>query len=84
MLLPELEPSYRKIISQDMQGVATKVIQPTLIIYGDRDKTTPVKYGQLFNDAINNSRLEIIKEGGHFIHQRNAAEVSKLVKDFLG
>ncbi|OGL35621.1 hypothetical protein A3F65_00960 [Candidatus Saccharibacteria bacterium RIFCSPHIGHO2_12_FULL_47_16b] len=84
MLLPELEPSYRKIISQDLQSIATKIRQPTLIIYGSGDRTTPVKYGQLFNDAIKGSRLEIIPQAGHFIHQEQAEKVAAMLEEFLG
>jgi pimeloyl-ACP methyl ester carboxylesterase len=81
-LMPEMDASYRKIIAQDMQSVATHIKQPTLLIYGTHDKTTPLKYGQLFSEAIAKSRLETV-EAGHMLHQQQPAEVAKLVGDFL-
>jgi pimeloyl-ACP methyl ester carboxylesterase len=81
-LMPEMDASYRKIITQDMQGVATHLKQPTLLVYGTYDKTTPIKYGQLFSEAITNSKLETV-EAGHMLHHQQPAEVAKLVKGFL-
>lgn len=83
MLLPELDLSYRRMISQDMQATATHINAPTLLIYGREDDSTPVKYGQLFKDAIPNSRLEVIENGGHFIHQEQAKKIAGLVENFL-
>ncbi len=84
MLLPEMEPSYRRMILKDMQADATKIKSPTLLIYGRDDKVTPVKYGQLFAEAIPNSKLEIVDGAGHMLHQEANLEVSKLIEDFLG
>lgn len=83
MLLPELDLSFRRLISKDMQATATKIKSPTLLIYGSADNSTPLKYGQLFNDAIKGSRLEVVDGGGHFLHQQNVDAVAELVGDFL-
>lgn len=83
MLIPELWPSYQLIIRQDMQSTATKIKCPTLLIYGDKDKTTPVKYGQLFNDAIKDSQLKVI-EGGHLIPRYKAGDIAEMVGKFVG
>ena len=83
MMMPELDASFRRLVNQDMQETATHIDTPTLIIYGSADDTTPLKYGQLFKDAINQSRLEVIEGAGHMIHQEKAEKVAALSKDFL-
>lgn len=83
MLLPHMQQTFRRLINEDLQSVAKKISVPTLLIYGTKDQDTPIKYGRLFHEAINNSRLEII-ESGHFLHQEQPEKVAKLVKDFLG
>lgn len=82
MLLPHMELTFKRLINEDLQSVAKKISVPTLLIYGTKDQDTPIKYGRLFHEAINNSRLEII-ESGHFLHQEQPGQVAKLVKDFL-
>src|SRR3990167_5762472 len=44
LLLPHMETTYRRLISQDMQQTAAQVKIPTLLIYGSNDKSTPTKY----------------------------------------
>lgn len=83
MLLPHMEATYRRLIGQDMQQTAAQVKIPTLLVYGSNDKSTPAKYGKLFNEAITSSRLEIIPGAGHFLHQEQTKEVSSLILEFL-
>lgn len=83
MMMPELDSSFRRIVSKDMQETATHIDTPTLIIYGSDDGATPVKYGQLFKDAIPKSKLEIIEGAGHMIHQEKAEKVAALSENFL-
>lgn len=82
-LLPEMDESYRKIIAQDMQSTATRIKQPTLLVYGASDDITPIKYGQLFNDAIPNSKLVTLENAGHFVHHDNQASAAKAIGEFL-
>lgn len=82
-LLPEMDASYRKIIAEDMQATATHIKQPTLLVYGVGDSATPVKYGQLFDEAIPNSKLVIIEDAGHFVHHEQPGQVNKAVGEFL-
>ncbi len=83
-LLPHMEKIYRKIITEDVQKAAHTLKLPTLLIYGCQDKGSPPLYGQILNQAINKSRLEIITGSGHFLHQEQPRQVAKLIKDFLG
>lgn len=82
-LFPQMEETFRKITRQDVQNDARVIKTPTLIIYGDKDKTTPPLYGELFHDQISNSKLEIISGGGHFIHQEKPRDVGNIINDFL-
>ena len=83
LLLPHMENTFRKIISEDLRGTAKTVSVPTLLIYGSKDQATPVKDGQTLSRAISDSRLEIIEGAGHFLHQEQPENVSRLVEDFL-
>src|SRR3989344_2944668 len=67
MLLPNMELTFKRLISEDLQSVAKNISVPTLLIYGSKDRDTPIKYGRLFHEAIHGSRLAIIESGG-FLH----------------
>jgi pimeloyl-ACP methyl ester carboxylesterase len=81
--LPQLEPVFRKIVSQDVQASAKRIKLPALIIYGEKDEATPPVYGDIFHEAIEGSRLELIEGAAHFVHLDAPDKVAHLVKEFL-
>ncbi len=57
---------------------------PTLLIWGGRDAVIPVAHGQVLNQAMPGSRLEIFPEAGHFPHHADPRRFLRVVQDFLG
>jgi pimeloyl-ACP methyl ester carboxylesterase len=56
---------------------------PTLIICGEDDKLTPVKYATYLNEHISNSSLHIIKDAGHMVMLEQGDVVNKAITEFL-
>ncbi|MFX1299129.1 MAG: alpha/beta fold hydrolase [Promethearchaeota archaeon] len=56
---------------------------PTLIIVGDDDKLTPIKYSKYMHDRIEKSKMHIIKDTGHLVMLEKSEEVNRYIKDFL-
>jgi pimeloyl-ACP methyl ester carboxylesterase len=56
---------------------------PTLIIWGREDKIVPPECGELYQQAIPGSRLEVIDRCGHCPQIEKPEEFSRLVLDFL-
>lgn len=84
MLVAEhLQETFKKIVEDDVREDAKKISQPTLLIYGSEDISTPLKYGQLLASKINNSKLEVIKNAGHMLTNENTEELSLKIKEFL-
>lgn len=83
MLLPHMELTFRRMISEDVRTAAGNITIPTLLIYGTKDRDTPLRHGQLLKEAINNSRLEIVEGAGHFLHQEQPEQMAKLIEDFV-
>lgn len=81
--LAEMEPSFRKIIGEDMQTQASKLSLQTLLIFGASDDQTPPGDGKIFNRLIKDSRLKIIDGAGHFVHQEQSEKVAGIIEDFL-
>ena len=56
----------------------------TLIMMGDADNIVPLVNGKFLKSLIPNSRLEVIKGGGHLFLIAEADLCVKLIREFLG
>jgi len=56
--------------------------QPTLIVWGDKDREVPLSDGERLQQEIPNSRLLVFRECGHLPHEEYPAEFTKLVSEF--
>jgi len=63
-----MKETYLKVIEEDLSDVLEKVKVPTMIIWGAKDKITPIKQAKLINSKIRNSELKIIPNIGHSPH----------------
>ena len=84
MLVAEhLQETFKKVVTDDVRDDAKNVDAVTLLIYGEKDSSTPPNFGRIFHELIPDSTLEIIGGAGHFIHIDRRREVVKLIEDFL-
>jgi pimeloyl-ACP methyl ester carboxylesterase len=84
MLVAEnLQETFKKIVTDDVRLDASHVHLPTLLIYGDQDESTPLAYAKLLQEAIQDSKLEVIPGAGHFVHNDQPERVVKLIEGFL-
>jgi pimeloyl-ACP methyl ester carboxylesterase len=84
MLVAEhLQETFKKVVTDDVRADASHLTLPTLLIYGDKDESTPLKYARIFNDAIKGSKLEIVPGASHFAHNDEPEKVVKLIEGFL-
>ena len=84
MLIKEdLIETFKNVVSEDLTLEAEKITIPTLLIYGQNDKATPVLYGQIFHQKIKNSRLEIFDNVGHFIYLEEPGRLNMMIGDFI-
>lgn len=79
----QLKQTYQNIISEDLQKAAEKIHLPTLLIWGENDKATPITDAKKFANLIKNSKLTIIPNSGHFVHQEKVAEIYEEIRKFL-
>jgi pimeloyl-ACP methyl ester carboxylesterase len=71
------------VIGEDAERIAT-VTQPTLILWGGRDRLIPPSVGREFNTKIAGSRLVVFDELGHVPQEEDPVRTVAPVKDFLG
>jgi pimeloyl-ACP methyl ester carboxylesterase len=83
LVAEEMQGTFKKIVSDDIQEDAAKLMVPTLLMYGEDDESTPPNFGRLLHERIDGSTLEILAGSGHFIHQDQSAKTLAAVKEFL-
>jgi pimeloyl-ACP methyl ester carboxylesterase len=66
-----------------IQDNLDRVTQPTLIIWGEKDRVLPLKHAYHARERLPNARLEIFEGCGHIPFFERAEEFNHLVLDFL-
>jgi pimeloyl-ACP methyl ester carboxylesterase len=62
---------------------ASGLTVPTLCIFADKDKMTPVKFGKALAAVLPDNELHIIANSGHTIPHEKPREVNALLRGFL-
>lgn len=75
---------FKKVISEDLTTFLSQIKTPTLLIWGKKDRLTPLKHGYLMKEKIPNSTLEVIPNFGHALNlecpQKLATAIIKWLK----
>lgn len=82
-LSPVRKESYKKIVNEDLREDAKKIAAPVLLLYGEKDKTTPVRAGEIYCAAMQNARLCTMKGCGHFAFLDDAVLFNRKTEEFL-
>lgn len=84
MLVAEhLQETFKKVVTDDVRGDASHVTLPTLLIYGDKDESTPPAFAKVLHEAIKGSKLVVLPGAGHFVFDDQPEAVEKNVREFL-
>jgi len=81
--VPELEANFRKIVRQDLTSDLQSIKSPTLILWGMKDKQTPIHHAYELHKKIKNSQLKIFPEIGHNLPLQHSQTVYQEIKKFL-
>ncbi len=78
-----LQATFKKIVSEDLLLEAAMIPQKTILVYGRNDASTPVTFGQKLQSQIELSKLVVIEDADHFLHQSHEKAVLVAVRGFL-
>jgi len=67
----------------DVMGSLDRISVPTLIICGEDDLLTPVKYSEYLKANIRNSELKVIADAGHMVMLEKPEEFNKILEKFI-
>ena len=71
------------LINTDLTSILSNIKTPTLIIWGENDKITPLSDGKLMHKLIENSNFFIIKDAKHSPQFTHTNEVVKKIHEYL-
>jgi len=74
---------FRKVIEEDLTSYLAKIKLPVLIVWGRKDKLTPVSDARILNEGIAGSLLEILEETGHSPHLERPEELAVIIEKFI-
>lgn len=75
---PNLRETMKNLISEDLTRIVSTIKIPTLIIWGEQDKVTPLSDGKLMKKLMSNSKLFTIDSAQHspfFTHPKKVWEI---------
>ncbi|MCK4848249.1 MAG: alpha/beta hydrolase [Candidatus Heimdallarchaeota archaeon] len=67
----------------DVRDKLGEIEIPSLIICGEEDEMTPVKYSEFLHKKISKSQLVTIPNAGHFVFQEAPDEINEAILKFL-
>lgn len=67
----------------DVSGRLGEIDVPALVVTGDTDIMTPVKYGQYLKDNLKNSDFKVVENSGHMLMLEQPEKLNDLIYDFL-
>jgi pimeloyl-ACP methyl ester carboxylesterase len=81
------EDSYLATLRQfrepEVSRMIPALVQPTLIIWGARDRVLPASNADHFHRQIRGSSLHVLPESGHLPHEESPEHVNRLIGKFL-
>ncbi|MDD2445779.1 MAG: alpha/beta hydrolase [Clostridia bacterium] len=67
-LSDNMKKTFVNIVNRHLEKECLKINCPTLIIFGEKDKTTPIYMAKKLNSLIKDSEVIIFKNAGHFAY----------------
>lgn len=74
--------TVRRWDADRIQRAAHLIKHPTLILWGDNDAETPLRFGEQLHDAIRDARLIVFRECGHLPHEEFPQAFTEVIADF--
>lgn len=84
LLTPEnLRGSFSKIVRQDLRPLLPGIGHQTLLVWGDKDRATPLWMGKAMAQAMPNATLLVYEGDDHWAYQNQLARFVNAVEAFL-
>jgi len=65
-----------------LPGMLGKVQVPTLVVWGDDDRITPIECGEIYRQGIPGAQLRTLPRCGHWAHMEQPDALAAVIRDF--
>ena len=79
----KMKGTFIKIVNEDLTKFLPKILVPTLLVWGKKDKDTPMYMAKKMRKKIKESNLVVFKNEGHWAYANKPNEFLKEIKSFL-
>ncbi|HEY3343448.1 MAG TPA: alpha/beta hydrolase [Anaerolineaceae bacterium] len=79
----EMRQTFVKVVNEDLRDDLPSIHCPTLLVWGERDESTPLTDAEIMHAVIAGSRLEVLRGAGHFSYADAFPEFSRILIPFL-
>ncbi len=79
----QMKKVLNSCVKYNQKPLLTKINCPTLIVWGKKDKDTPIYMAKTLHNGIKNSKLVVMKDCGHFCFLDNQYQFFKLLDEFI-
>ena len=80
---PYLKETFKIVIKENLASELSFIKVPSLVIWGEKDTETPLKYGKLITRLISNAKLSVVKNAGHHVFLEKPLEFIYEIKKFI-
>lgn len=78
-----LNETIKNILAEDLKEKLTDILEPTKIIWGNKDKITPLRDAYLMKEKIKNSNLDILDGIKHTPYIECPEKLAKSIIEFI-
>ncbi len=78
-----LRASFVKIVNDDVKDLLPKIKTETLLVFGENDKATPLKQGEIIEKLMPNATLIVFKNDDHYAYFNQAARFNMVLDAYL-
>lgn len=82
--LPEnMKKVFVRIVNLDLKSFLPYIKSPSLLIWGENDTETPLKFGRIMEKLIPDAGLVVFPGAGHYAYLEYSGRFNHIVKTFL-
>jgi len=78
-----MKETFKKIVVDDLTADLQKIKTKTLILWGEKDKSVPIKAAYIIKEKVSDSVLEIIPKASHTPHLEFPEKLSEIILKYL-
>lgn len=79
----DLRNTFKNIIAEDLTGYLKYILCPTLLIWGENDRITPLKYGYKIKKKIKDCGIVVYPRATHFSYLEYPLWTNLIISEFI-